>query len=147
MLLVTFLRWNTLQVIFEWRSVDLILPVPRSFFLIFIMQVDLKMETKNMLAFIHEALFILDSLPTLDIWPWKTHGSVIMLSKCFCYESVILNTTSSCVTLSSYPSLCHMWFIWNMSVLQATCNSVTSKYFTSMSLSSLGWGNSFVMTC
>lgn len=80
--------------------IDLNPPVALSFFCFFknffIMQVNLQNEKKNILAFIHRALFILDSLPTLDIWPCKTHSSVIMLSKYFCYKSVIWNNQLMC---------------------------------------------------
>lgn len=46
-------------------------------------------NTLKTLAFIHKAPFILDSLPTLDIWPCKTHNGVMIFFKCFCYKSVI----------------------------------------------------------
>lgn len=74
--------------------INLILPVPPFFlslflslFLIFIMQVNLKNEkqifwpsfTEHVSFWIHSQL--------LNIWPCKTHSSVIMFSKCFCYKS------------------------------------------------------------
>lgn len=81
-----------------------------------------KMET-NILAFVHRAFFILDSLPTLYTWPCKAHSSVIMLSKRFYYKSDPPPPPPPLFLIS--------WLIWIYELVAGYV--LFSAYFTPMS--------------